>query len=70
MQEAIARVGQQFEVETALACEVLVQNGFRHARGAGDVVHGGAVVALAGEQLERDGEQLIATLARGQAGRH
>ena len=52
----------QFEVERPLGGEVLVEQGLGDSGGLGDVVHGRGAVAALGEELQRDGEELVPSL--------
>src|SRR5215218_7559624 len=64
--------GQQGLVQRPLGGEVLVEHGLGDAGGLGDGLHGGAPVAVAGEQPPGDTQQLGAALGRPQphADRH
>ena len=60
----------QGEVQVLLRVEVLVEHGFGDAGDLGHVVHRGAVVAVAGEDLDRHIEDLLAAFAGGKSGAH
>src|SRR4029450_3028782 len=57
-------------VQRPLGREVLVEHGFGHAGGLGDGLHGGAPIAVAGEQPPGDAEQLGPPLGRPQPYAH
>ena len=61
--DLVAGLVEQREVEVELAREVLVEHRLGDPGALGDVVHGGRVVALRDEDLERGAEQLGATSA-------
>ena len=61
---------EQGQVQLPLRAEVLVQHGLGDAGGVGHVVHGRAVEALAGEDLQRDSQELLPAGGGGKAGRH
>jgi hypothetical protein len=61
-QQVLAAGVHHRQVEVELGREVPVQHRLAHQRAVGDVVHRHVVVALAGEQLLRDGQQLVAAL--------
>ena len=66
----LADLVDQRQVEVLLGVEVLVEHRLGDAGGIGDVVHRGAVVAVAGEDLDRDVEDLLAAFAGGESGVH
>ena len=65
--EALADVAEQLGEEVALGAEVLVQHRLGDPGGVGDGVHRRALVAVLGELLDRDLQQLLAPLGGGQA---
>ncbi len=63
-------VGQQRRVQRPLGGEVLVEDGLGHPGGLGDGLHGGAPVAVAGEQPPGHAEELGPPLGRPQPYAH
>src|SRR5262249_46363451 len=68
--EPLPDLFEQGEVELSLRLEMLVQDRLGDARRPGDVVHRRAVEAMAGEDLQRHTEELLATGGSGKARRH
>ena len=61
---------EEGEIELAFGGEMLVQNGFGDTGRVGHVVHGRAVEALPGEDLEPDSEELFPASGSREASRH
>lgn len=68
LEQRLAVLVEQGEVELQLAGEVLVENGLADSRALRDVVHRRGVVALGDEDLLRGAQQLIASGTAGQPG--
>ena len=68
LEQALADVAEELEVELALGAKVLVEHGLGDARGLGDLGHRGPVEAALGEHLEGDVEELAAALNGREAG--
>ncbi|GHD69840.1 hypothetical protein GCM10010317_076190 [Streptomyces mirabilis] len=61
MQQGLAVLVQQREIQVELAREVLVENRLADARALGDVVHGGRVIPLRNEYFLGGAEELVAS---------
>ena len=67
VEELASGVFEQFDVQRALAREVLVEHGLGDAGGVGDVVHRRRVETRRREHLTGDVEQLLAALIGGES---